>query len=46
MLRNYVDHLLETLMVIQQQVNLFTSNKQSEEDIILAASLPELHIVI
>ena len=44
-LRNYVDHLLETLMIIQQQINLFSQNKQTnDEDNIV--TLPELHIVI
>lgn len=46
LLRNYVDHLLETLMIIQQQVNIFSPNKQSEEDQIRDSKLPELHIVI
>lgn len=44
-LRNYVDHLLQTLMVIQEQINLYSENKHHEKEDI-PSHLPELHIVI
>jgi F0F1-type ATP synthase gamma subunit len=45
-LRNYVDHLLQTLMIIQEQINLFSTPVNRDDDELIEIVLPELHIVV
>lgn len=45
-LRNYVDHLLQTLMIIQEQINLYTGTKREHDEDEIEEILPELHIII